>query len=106
MRCPNISGRVQSGLTSTSSCTAACEAKFSLIVTLGRVLVMGLASREPNLLPKVSHFVFGKNTRSFGNYGIWKLSVSNKLNSLGRALPTRAAIELSNAMNMILPRIP
>ena len=35
MRCPNISGRVQSGLTSTSSCTAACEAKFLLIVTLG-----------------------------------------------------------------------
>ena len=37
MRCPNISGRVQSGLTSTSSCTAAFEAKFSLIVTLGTI---------------------------------------------------------------------
>ena len=34
MRCPNISGRVQSGLTSTGSCTVAREAKFSLIVTL------------------------------------------------------------------------
>ena len=39
MRCPNISGCVQSGLTSTSSCTAACEAKFSLIVTLVVVAV-------------------------------------------------------------------
>ena len=34
MRCPNISGRVQSGLISTNSCTAACEAKFSMSVTL------------------------------------------------------------------------
>ena len=35
MRCPNISGRVQSGLTSTNSCTAACDAKLFVSVTLG-----------------------------------------------------------------------
>ena len=35
MRHPNISGRVQSDSTSTDSCTDACEAKFSMIVTLG-----------------------------------------------------------------------
>ena len=35
MRCPNISGRAQSDSTSTNFCTAACEAKFSIIVTLG-----------------------------------------------------------------------
>ena len=35
MRCPNISGRVQSGLTSTSFCTTAFAAKFSMSVTLG-----------------------------------------------------------------------
>ena len=34
MRCPNISGHVQSGLISINSCTAACEAKFSMSVTL------------------------------------------------------------------------
>ena len=38
MRCQSISGRVQSGLTSTNSCTVACDAKFSMSVTLGHVL--------------------------------------------------------------------
>ena len=46
MRCPNISGRVQSGLTSTNSCTAACEAKFSMSVTL---------VKTPKLRPSVDH---------------------------------------------------
>ncbi|MCG8622340.1 MAG: hypothetical protein MJE68_10150, partial [Proteobacteria bacterium] len=36
VRYPSISGRAQSGLTSTNFCTAACEAKFSMIVTLGK----------------------------------------------------------------------
>ena len=37
MRCQSISGLVRSGLTSTSFCTTAFEAKFSMSVTLGAV---------------------------------------------------------------------
>ena len=114
---PNKSARSQQWETRNrpSDLNEACFAvKGSLIRTAPRqtmkykqMLKIRKVEKDPQVRDRmVSHFVFGKNTRSFGNYGIWKLSMSNKLNSLGRALPIRAAIELSNAMNMILPRIP
>ena len=37
MQRPNTLERAQSGSASTNSCTAACEAKFSMISTIGRI---------------------------------------------------------------------